>query len=344
MSSSREGSGNRPTARASWDTYHPPRRYQALWVGLGIVCLPPALAATALRVAAPTDDVLAVFASFSSYAVLPYALALVCFVVALVRSRRKVVLAVLSGCVAALLVGHLVWLAPFFVSDHRAARPPSFTVLSLNLKKGAADPQQVADRAGRADVVVLLEARAAGVEAMRRYGFQQRFPYSVGRLGGQVGDTILFSRYPLSEESQLPQSAYQSWVTTVDVPEVGKVRVIAAHPCNPFCGRGSFATEHRALRQAADANRDGPLVVAGDLNATDDHAPLRAMKRDGLESVTDIVGAGWLPTYPAGSRVPPLLPIDHILLDHSLTATSVERVRVDGTDHLGLVAVVARAR
>ena len=70
---------------------------------------------------------------------------------------------------------------------------------------------------------------------------------------------------------------------------------------------------------------------------------MRSLRADGLTSATDVVGAGWLPTYPSDKPqgLPPLLPIDHILVSRSLTATSVTTFRAEGTDHLGLVATIA---
>ena len=71
---------------------------------------------------------------------------------------------------------------------------------------------------------------------------------------------------------------------------------------------------------------------------------MRELYALGLKSVTDIVGAGWLPTYPADAPVPPLIPIDHILVDDQLTGTSISTVRVSGSDHLGLLATLAGTR
>ena len=73
----------------------------------------------------------------------------------------------------------------------------------------------------------------------------------------------------------------------------------------------------------------------------EDHGPMQRLRRLGLRSATDLVGAGWLPTYPAGGRLPPLLPIDHVLLNSQLTATAVTPVTVPGTDHRGLLVRVA---
>jgi endonuclease/exonuclease/phosphatase family metal-dependent hydrolase len=61
----------------------------------------------------------------------------------------------------------------------------------------------------------------------------------------------------------------------------------------------------------------------------------------GLKSATDIVGAGWQPTYPANRSFPPLMAIDHVLVNSRLTATSITTLPNKDSDHLGLLAVLA---
>jgi endonuclease/exonuclease/phosphatase (EEP) superfamily protein YafD len=312
-------------------------------VALGVLALLPGLAATGLRIAAPTDDIPALFASFVAYGVVAYLLSTALFLIALVRARRRGALAVVAALSACLLGCHIAWLAPFFVSDHRLPTSPSFTVMSLNTLHGRADPRAIAQQAGTADVVVLLEATDGLVEELQQLSWGDRFPYSVGVLSGEVGDTVMYSRFPLSDGSRLPASEFQQWIATADVPRIGPVRIIAAHPCNPYCGSNQFRSDHQRLQAAVQANLESPLIVAGDLNAVNDHAPLRALRADGMKSVTDILGAGWLPTYPANRTIPPLLPIDHILVSPQLTATSVARFSVPGSDHLGLKAEIARS-
>jgi endonuclease/exonuclease/phosphatase (EEP) superfamily protein YafD len=299
------------------------------------------VAATYLRVAPPTDDVPNLLAAFVPYAVVAYLLSSLFFAIALLRARRRRVLAVVTVLTVTLLGCHLAWLAPLFVADHRPASTPPFVLMSLNTRHGAADPQQVAEQANQADLVVLLEATPSLLEGLQAHGWSERFPYSIGELRGEVGDTAVYSRFPLSNQAPLPRAEYQTWITNAAVPGIGTVRVIAAHPCNPFCGNNRFSTDHQELRGTANANMGVPLIVAGDLNAVDDHAPIRALHRDGLVSATDIVGAGWLPTYPANQTIPALLPIDHILVNRFLTATSMRTFDVDGTDHRGLLAEIA---
>lgn len=331
-----------PGPGASWDTFPEPRRFQALWVGAGLVFLLPGLVATSLRVLRPTDDGPALAASFISYAVVTYALSLICFVVALVRAGRKKVLAGVALVVACLLGCHLAWLAPLFISDDRAPTTASFTLMSLNLRKGDADPAEIVRQAETADVVVFLEATSRAVNGLKRLDWDDRFPYSVGVQKYTAGDTLIYSRFRLSDPELVNQS-FEQRIVTAEVPSIGAVRIIAAHPCNPFCGHNLFDIEHRELRQTVDANLGGPLVVAGDFNATDDHGPMRDLYHDGLESATDIVGAGLMPTYPANSSIPPLIAIDHVLMNRYLTATSLHRFTIADTDHLGLMAVIARS-
>ena len=49
------------------------------------------------------------------------------------------------------------------------------------------------------------------------------------------------------------------------------------------------------------------------------------------------------PTNVASRLQPPLIAIDHILVNRYLTATSLQRFQVAGTDHLGLMATIAGA-
>lgn len=328
----------------SWDAFRASRPYQSVWVSLGVLFLLPGLVATFLRIVPPSDDAPALVASFISYAVFAYLAALCCFAVALIRARRRQALGVLAALAAGLLGCHLCWLAPLFVPDVRPASTPTFTLMSLNLHNGRADSKAVAQRAQTADVVIFLEATSTAVRQLKPYGWDRRFPYSVGDLEPNFSNTIIFSRFPLTDGVLLAGSKFEQWIATADVPDLGPVRIIAAHPCNPYCGSNLFAVDHARLRAAADANLGVPLIVAGDLNAVDDHGPMRQLRRDGLESATDIVGAGWLPTYPANSTIPPLVPIDHVLVNHFLTATSIQRFQVPGTDHLGLMVQLAGTR
>jgi endonuclease/exonuclease/phosphatase (EEP) superfamily protein YafD len=307
------------------------------------LALLPAMTATVLRVFPPADDQTARLAAFIPYGLLGYLLALSCLLIALLRARDRLMPTVITIAVMTLAAYHLVWLAPLFVNDHREATTPKFRLMSLNVLGGGADSEQVAEHAAKADIVILVEATPDALTALKPFGWDERFPYSLGDPKDGFTNTAVYSRFPLSHSTQIGGTSFQQWVTTARVPKVGDIRLIAVHPCNPYCGGDRWSAEHQVVRRAVIDNIDQPLVVAGDFNAVDDHGPMQALRRDGLQSATDVAGAGWLPTYPSNSRLPPLLPIDHVMINEDVTATSVTSFAITGTDHRGLIATLAGA-
>lgn len=318
-----------------------PRRYQTLWVAFGVLALPPGLMATYLGLFSPTEDFLAMAASFIPFGVLAWLVAALTFGVAFFRARHSRALGALFACASVALALQISWLAPFLVPNDRPATTEEITVMSLNLYHGEADPGEVMQRAQQADVLVLLEFTPTAQRALQEQGLDDRFPYAAGRSETGVVGAAIYSRYPLSQTAEIPDSEFQQWMATADVPDLGPVRIFAVHPCNPICGDGLWDSEHRQLRALAQPHLNDNLIMAGDFNAVSEHRPLRQLKSDGMTSATDIVGAGWLPTYPTDMTIPPVIAIDHVLLSRSLTATAIESFAVTGTDHRGLITQVA---
>ncbi|MDF2748738.1 MAG: hypothetical protein K0S98_3025, partial [Propionibacteriaceae bacterium] len=201
------------TGPRSWDSPTQPARAAAALTVLGGLFAIPGLIATLLRVVPPSDDPTALVAAFISYGVVGYALAIVCFGIALVVSRRKVALAAVTAVLLGLLALHLSWLAPLFVPDDRPATTRSFTVFSLNLYHGLADSQEVARQAARADVVILVEATPRALLALKAFGWDARFPYSVSGFEDEVAEhTAIYSRFPLSDSVSLTPASFQQYV------------------------------------------------------------------------------------------------------------------------------------
>ena len=258
-------------------------RRRVVWpvVLLGVLAALPALALLVVRVVPELQVVsvlgwtraLALVSSFIGYGVIGWVVDSGCLLIATLRARRRRVLALVTAVAVAGLGLQLSWIAPSFVADRRAPTGPSFTVMSLNMYMGAADPRKVAERAQQADIVVLLEITPAAAGSLRAVGLDDRFPYRVGDGREGISGSAVYSRYPIRALTEL-RTSYQQWVTVVDVPEVGPVTVIAAHPCNPFCGAAKWQRESEQVREQAVLHMDGPTVVAGDFNAVDDHLPM----------------------------------------------------------------------
>ena len=81
------------------------------------------------------------------------------------------------------------------------------------------------------------------------------------------------------------------------------------------------------------ATPDGRLrILAGDFNATLDHAELRRILDTGYQDAAAQVGAGLHGTWPRG-RAFPGLAIDHVLVDERLGVRAVSIHTIPGTDH-----------
>lgn len=320
----------------------PPRRWQGLWVAIGVLAFVPAVAAVFMRLVPPTDDATAMSASFISYGVIAEVIALVFFTIALLRARHHLPLVIMTGLSMALLITQLMWLAPLFRPDHRPTANTSFTVASLNMRKGRADVAQLADKTKSADLVILVEVtRSAAQTVQKKLG--HRFDHMTPKNPARSRGVTILSRSKLSDPQRL-RSPTPGWAATAQVSHVGAVNVVAAHPCNPLCGGGAWMRDNHAVLAKARSMPDRPTFIAGDLNSVHAHRTIRDFAAHGYRTAADIAGGGWIPTYPADSWLPPLLPIDHVLINDRLTATSIRSFSVDKTDHRGLITRLAPTR
>ncbi|MFT4295961.1 MAG: endonuclease/exonuclease/phosphatase family protein [Micropruina sp.] len=341
-----------PSAAAPSPLAPPARRRvrgQAWLVVFGLLLAVPAVAATGLRVLAPSSDQLAKVASFIPYGLVFWLPATILVGVATLRAWRgrtpgRWPVSVLSALCAAGLAATAVWQAPVFFSDSRPVDTAPLTVASLNVA-GEADPAVAARAVADADVVVFVEAHVKWVSTLPdsfRAAFRYRAPVDAKASDRANADAVIFSKHPIISSEPMPPSSFQQWTALIRTPQLGPLRVVAAHPCNPYCRPGLWSREAQRLRSwLAARDASVPTVVAGDFNSVDDHPTMQALYADGFRSAADLAGAGFVRTWPADRRFPPLIAIDHVLVDDRLTATSLSTFDVPGTDHLGLRAVIA---
>nr|WP_049774404.1 MULTISPECIES: endonuclease/exonuclease/phosphatase family protein [unclassified Nocardioides] len=130
------------------------------------------------------------------------------------------------------------------------------------------------------------------------------------------------------------------------VVRAGDLVVVPTHPQAPT-EPDLWRSDHAALLDAV--RRHDPDLVLGDLNATDDHAPMRALTDTGLRDAVELANGGCQRTWPAGGRwqviglaAPPLTRIDHVLVGSRLAVVSVRTADLPSSDHRAVVAVLAR--
>lgn len=300
---------------------------------------------TGVRFAQPGGGWAARLVAFTPYALLLYAVVAVVLLLVAARAEGRLRAAgrVLAGAAGAGVALHGLWLAPAFLGDAVTPVGPGLRVLSVNLGEGGADAERVVGLAlgHRADVVVLQEVTPQAVRRLEDAGLRDALPRSAGEPRSGASGTMVFAREPLREVTRV-DTALGSWAMTL----ADGTRLVAVHAAAPLGDGETWRRDHRAIRSAVEAY-DGPAVVAGDLNATADHAVLHELRGRGFRDAAAEVGAGWQPTWPSGDGprllglpLPPLLALDHVLVSDAFDVVATETAEVGGTDHRALVAIL----
>ncbi|MDN5795502.1 MAG: endonuclease/exonuclease/phosphatase family protein [Intrasporangium sp.] len=288
--------------------------------------------------------------AFTPFGLAP-AVALLVIAIALAVAHRggpRLLGAVLAsvGLVATAL--HLMWLAPLFVGAQPAARGEPLVVMTQNFEYGdvLALAREVRDR--QVDVLVLCDMGTKQWTGVQESSIPNDLPYVADREGGAVA----FSRYPLAEDEPITLHGGGSRSVHITTSPLGHVTLYALHPAQPY-RPGEWQEDGARVVGAVGAGLSGdpdPTIVAGDLNATLDHWPLRALASIGFTDAVVAVNGGFQPTFPVGGReqrfgitVPPVFQIDHVFVSRQLVVSEVARVATPGADHLGVLATIRRA-
>lgn len=258
----------------------------------------------------------------------PYAAAVAVLVTLVAVAMRRPAEAVVAGAAALALVAAV---APRAIGgDAGPQEGRTMRVGSVNLHRGRASPAQVVALARRVDVLSLQEVSAGGVRRLERAGLREHLPGRALALGRNEHGTAIYARAAVQP---LPLRT-GTWNAQA-VARVDGVEFTAVHPPAPFNGRRArvWRDELRSLPAAGGRLR----VLAGDFNATLDHAPLRRLLAAGYRDAAVATGSGLRGTWPVGRRMPPVT-IDHVLVDERIGVRRVRLHEIDGSDHRAIVA------
>ncbi|MGC5029457.1 endonuclease/exonuclease/phosphatase family protein [Micromonospora sp. DT229] len=272
----------------------------------------------------------------------PYALlgSLVPLLLALALRRRwpAVVAAVVTMTLVAVVAPRAL------PSAQPGVTGPTVRLLTANLLAGAADPAMVVDlvRTERVDVLVVQEFTPSAQAELDRLGLDRLLPYR--HLNPVVGTpgSGLYARHPISGggiRTLRGGFGFTQAYATVAVPGAPEVRVESAHPSAPYAldQTGYWRAD---LAAQPPATPHGPLsILAGDFNATLDHAPLRALLDTGYTDAAASVGTGLSGTWGPydGDLIPPVV-IDHVLVDRRIAVHTVTVHPLPGSDHRMILA------
>ncbi|NUP61550.1 MAG: endonuclease/exonuclease/phosphatase family protein [Nonomuraea sp.] len=309
-----------------------PRRVWRGRLAIGVAVL--FAAGTAVRIGGLESGVLLVpLVSFTPY--FTVAALLMLGVAALTRSRAAVAI-MLAVCVC------LVWavLPRAFASSTDSATGRPLRVLTANLNGGRGDAQTIVGLVRRlnVDVLSLQELTWSERDRLTAAGLDALLPYQITKpeTWGPVGSGV-YARHPLTERTGVFQPVgHHMPVAQVALPGGTAVEVVVVHPVAPV---PSTVPEWEAgVSTLPPAPSTGePRILAGDFNATLDHAVFRRLLGTGYTDAAAATGEGLVPTWPM-RRLPPLVAIDHVLTDGRARAVDVQIHDLPGSDHRALFA------
>ncbi|MER5214036.1 endonuclease/exonuclease/phosphatase family protein [Streptomyces sp. NPDC002838] len=242
---------------------------------------------------------------------------------------------------AVVVLGPLAWFIEPYGKSYEPGGVPvvSLRVLTSNVEFGQATGSLVAAvRREKPDVVFVAECEYR-CDAALKETLGTAYPHRQAvEAGGSEGSVIL-SRFPLDGTDGVPGTMGMPGAVA-DV-RGNAVRLQLAHPMPPLPGQTDvWRRELGALRDFAAGNAKAPTILAGDFNASQDHAAFRRILDTGLRDAARLARSDRTPTWPA--RTAPTLgaQIDHVLLSPDFSAPDARFLDLADTDHRALVVDV----
>jgi endonuclease/exonuclease/phosphatase (EEP) superfamily protein YafD len=212
-------------------------------------------------------------------------------------------------------------------------------VVSVNVLAQNRTPEKVLEfvRTADADLVLLLDADKRDWRAVLD-GLRQLYPHHTPQA--RSAPALLFSRWPIVSDRLLlaPRSRRPYLVAELAID--GQVlEFVGVHPSSPSPSEPRASSRrNRELDHIAQVvqGTDAPVIVAGDFNTTPWSPHFQdLLAAAGLRNAAE--GKGYNPTWPTFFW-PARIPIDHVLLKGSVTATAVRRGPAVGSDHYPIIA------
>jgi endonuclease/exonuclease/phosphatase family metal-dependent hydrolase len=222
------------------------------------------------------------------------------------------------------------------------ANGPVLRVLTINVLCGRADPEAVVALVRRigADVLFLQELTDDAVTRLGQAGLDDLMPQNITELrgSGSLGSGI-YSRFSLSQGRPLAPTHAAQPTAVLGLPGGEAVELGCVHPRAPLPPSPQGVARWRQELAVLPPPAELPRVLAGDFNATLDHAPFRSLLRHGYADAALQAGNALTPTWGSLGKHA-VITIDHVLVDRRCAVLASSVYAVPGTDHRAVYAEI----
>jgi endonuclease/exonuclease/phosphatase (EEP) superfamily protein YafD len=245
---------------------------------------------------------------------------------------------------------HVAWMVPDFVRDRRfdmpisdatANKSPKVRIFFANVLATNHDfsPLWKEIERSNADVVILAECSRFSNQSFKQWPAMSAYQHPDGKTKTHSGEVKVYSRLPVSFESQ-------DWIAgrviqSVDVEVGGQaLRIVGIHAPRPQSPGYDYAGYYEKVVPLL-STEPGPVVVIGDFNATQYSLVYKELKQGGLRSAHDDRGRGYATTWPNGRWPVPPIRIDQAFLSRDIECLNISEGMGEGSDHKPLIVDVA---
>jgi endonuclease/exonuclease/phosphatase (EEP) superfamily protein YafD len=256
--------------------------------------------------------------------------------------RRWWPVALVLGVVAGVALGAVL---PRAVAGPLPPAGPELTVLSFNVSQGRADVEALAAEIRRStpDLVVLPEAgqRFAGRLAplLGDLGYRSSVTTAADEPDGSGIVVLTSARLGTVSTTPLDLGNKFRWMRLTG-GGLGQVQVVAMHTAAPVPGMDAAWGNDLGMLGQWCAGGHAARILVGDVNATLDHAQLRAAVAGCTDAAADR-GQGLVATWPTKWPRWFGVQIDHVFTGGGLRPASVQVLDLPGSDHRALLTSIA---
>ena len=253
----------------------------------------------------------------------------------------------LAAVAAVLSAGNVVWLSLQYERGQQRCAPPraaTLRLISANMLFNNSDVGTLGRdlTATDADVILLQEVSMENFAKLRMSGLFEAYPYQVWNDLRTIYSSAILSRLPITNEKAIDVAGQRMGQAAV-ATAAGTVRLINVHTMAPESTpkAAQWRVQLAGLAQLRD-DRFHAVIMAGDFNATSDHAPFQELTSSGLRDAFGEAGRGTGATWPQWKGpVMPLMRLDHVLVDDGVIVTRAEVQANRGSDHRRLAVDLA---
>jgi endonuclease/exonuclease/phosphatase (EEP) superfamily protein YafD len=261
----------------------------------------------------------------------------------------------MAGAAAGLVAVQLFWLVPLDygqaeaeAAEGTAGDTLELRTMSLNAKLGKADAAEIV-RLVRENGIALLTIQEYTKDLEARLGaagLAELLPNRISAPAGRAAGNAVYSVHGLEQAGTVPGSHFAMPLVRLTAESGGKRAVVEltnVHTRAPVgVGLPKWRSDLAALGQVAA--RPGNAVLAGDFNASYDHAEFRQFLQGEGRKLVDVgvaQGSRLIPTWPMDGLPLPGITIDHIVTSPSVRSADYAVHRVLGTDHAAIMVTLS---